>query len=220
MKSLREKFDGRYVVDEVTGCWNWVRGKFRGGYGAIAHGKKTLKAHRVSYELRFGPIPEGLLVCHNCDNPSCVNPDHLFLGTSRDNTKDMFAKGRNPDITGKNNPMHGRCGEKNPFFGKTHSDETKRFLSQRQLGVQHCHSKLTNEKALDIFKRPNERICDLARKHGVSNASVWQVRNGYSWTHVTGLSRVVHPSNKYAARKDRLLLNNKDASAQPVKGQS
>ena len=210
LKTLKEKFYERFAVDEQTGCWNWVRGKFTGGYGAISHNRKTIKAHRASYELHFGPIPKNLFVCHKCDNPSCVNPDHLFLGTASDNAKDMVSKGRNPDISGEKNPMFGRVGEKNHFFGRTHSVKTKHLLSQRQLGSKHAFSKLNENAALDIFNRPGERICDLAKKHGVSNAAVWQVRNGYSWNHVTGLERKRHPGNFYDARKRR-------ASIQAVK---
>ncbi len=203
MKPLHEKFYGKYVVDDSTGCWNWARGSFRAGYGAIAHGKRTLKAHRVSYELHVGPIPAGMLVCHKCDNPRCVNPDHLFLGTVRDNALDMVSKGRAARRFGRDNPMYGRTGESNPFFGKQHSENTKANLSERQLGTKHCFAKLTESAAFDIFSRPDERICDLARKHGVSNAAVWQVRNGYSWNHVTGLDRKRHPSNLYESRKAR-----------------
>lgn len=83
------------------GCWNWLGGLFKEtGYGKFNAGKgengKTITAyaHRVSYELHTGPIPEGMQVLHRCDNPRCVRPDHLFLGTQLDNMRDMIAKGR------------------------------------------------------------------------------------------------------------------------------
>ncbi len=72
------------------GCWLWVGSKLPKGYGMLA---KTY-AHRFSYEIHTGTIPAGLLVCHSCDNPSCVRPDHLFLGTYKENTQDMIRKGR------------------------------------------------------------------------------------------------------------------------------
>lgn len=77
-------------------CWDWTASKFRQGYGKFTETGKSQpsKAHRVSWEIKHGPLPKGLLICHKCDNPSCVNPEHLFLGTYQDNNRDCADKGR------------------------------------------------------------------------------------------------------------------------------
>lgn len=77
------------------------------GYGRIQRRQKELKAHRVSWEQTFGPIPEGLCVLHKCDNRKCVNPDHLWLGTRSDNNKDRMLKGRSRPRRGSTNGMAG-----------------------------------------------------------------------------------------------------------------
>lgn len=76
-------------------CWLWTAGKSDSGYGVFGVGKATDKASRISWRLERGPIPEGMHVLHRCDNPPCVNPAHLFLGTNDDNVRDMLEKGRN-----------------------------------------------------------------------------------------------------------------------------
>jgi hypothetical protein len=86
-------------VEKTETCWLWTGAMYMTGYGCIKAGpgdRKMLLTHRVAYELKYGPIPEGLLVCHTCDVRRCVRPDHLFLGSIADNIKDCARKGRNP----------------------------------------------------------------------------------------------------------------------------
>ncbi len=94
MKLIEQRFWAKVLKTE--GCWLWQGAKNIQGYGKLGRGKKqegTIAAHRLSYELTFGPIPEGKYILHKCDNPGCVRPDHLFIGSQTDNLIDMTLKG-------------------------------------------------------------------------------------------------------------------------------
>jgi len=127
-------------VEKTDGCWIWT-GARRNGYGAFLitnqGRKRVVYAHRLSFELVHGAIPKGLYVLHHCDNPVCVNPIHLFLGTQSDNLKDAGAKGR-----------MARVGESNPFSKLTWPQvesmrDLAKNLSTRKLasifGIDHGH---------------------------------------------------------------------------------
>lgn len=95
MRTVKERVMSSYAVSE-SGCWEWTK-SFQGNLrnvGQIRVNGKTRKASRLSYEINVGAIPVGLCVLHRCDNPKCINPDHLFIGTHKDNVQDMIAKRR------------------------------------------------------------------------------------------------------------------------------
>lgn len=103
--SLEDRFMSHVQKsDDPDDCWEWIGAKYINGYGEFGIKNKTCLAHRVSYALFIGNIPDGMFVCHRCDNHSCVNPSHLFLGTHQDNIQDMMNKDR--QNRGERHGMH------------------------------------------------------------------------------------------------------------------
>lgn len=115
--STSERFWAK--VDFGDECWNWTGGRFENDYGAFQLDGKAVRAHRVAWELINGPIPEGLIVCHHCDNPGCQRPNHLFLGTHADNAQDRERKGRRTNIYGlaHRNGVKTHCYNGHPLSG-------------------------------------------------------------------------------------------------------
>lgn len=155
-KSPIERIEERTIPCPATGCLLWTARISGDGYGRIGFKGKNWRAHRLMWTLVNGPIPDSMKVCHKCDVPSCVNPDHLFLGTHLENMADMRAKGRNRKSSGPPRPRNKGVG---------------RIV------------KLNPEKVRYILRdhRPNQA---LAKELGVSPRLVGQVRKREIWRHV------------------------------------
>lgn len=164
IKPLRVRFDEKWVKEEsARGCWIWTASKSPLGYGYIQTGTNRAPnccfAHRVSWELHHGEIPVGLFVLHKCDNPACVNPDHLFLGDQTANMRDMSAKGRSGQIL--------------------HPEIVVR-------GEDHPCSKLTDDSVRSIraMIKSGVPVRQVARIIGVNRRTITFVRDGKTWRHV------------------------------------
>lgn len=159
------RFWAKVRKSDGEGCWEWTAGKQASGHGFFfpKHGK-IVRAYRYAWELTFGAIPAGLCVLHHCDNPACVRPDHLFLGTQADNMRDMDAKGRRA----KHNPAN-QSGEKN-HQAKLTADIVQRIKALSASGV---------------------RQAEIMRVTGVDRRRVWSIVHGETWKHISIDGRLI-----------------------------
>jgi hypothetical protein len=154
---VEERF-WRYVEKRDEGCWPWVGGgRNDKGYGTLGgggKGGKTVLAHRLSYEIHKGPIPPGLVVMHSCDNPGCVNPAHLKVGTTAENIKEAYDKGR------------------------------KVCQPPHKQGEAHGAATITEQTVREIRSEQGKTIRQIARERGLSESLVARVRHRKTWRHI------------------------------------
>ncbi len=141
-------------VEKSEGCWLWVGHRNKAGYGKLRNGSqhKYLLAHRASWLLAHGELPDELLVCHKCDNPPCVRPDHLFLGTDADNQRDMMRKGRKV--------VPPQYGERNP---------RAKLTAEQVIEIRRRYAE-------------GETQTKLGMEYGVSQAAIGYIVRGEHWT--------------------------------------
>jgi len=152
-KSVKQRFLDKILITDD--CWEWIAGKYHDGYGIFRIENKSYRAHRVSYELFIGDIPDGMLVCHRCDNPACVKPSHLFIGTIQDNVNDRQNKGHSTGgkLKGEDCPAHK--------YTKKDVIEIRSLYNTGQYSQR-----------------------DLARKFNISRPTIKNMVNRDTWKHI------------------------------------
>jgi hypothetical protein len=187
-----DRFNSGYVVNEKTGCWDWVKSKNCKGYGMF-RSHVSNKAHRFSYHHFVGVIPNGLHVLHKCDNPSCVNPEHLFLGTHQDNMADKVDKGRHKN--GRENDSykptddvlqtilelrkHGKTtydiSEKTGLHSTTVGRYLNRYLADQ--GVKTHGRADANQEKLETMRRlidSGKNLKEISQEMNVPHSTIWR----------------------------------------------
>lgn len=175
MSEIKRRFSKKYKVDNLSNCWIWTGAKSKKGYGMFSIGpsrtpcgKRRNSMHtapRVSYEIHVGRIPEmeghhGACVLHVCDNPSCVNPSHLFIGSNIDNVRDMDRKKRRVTVAAKGSD------HKNSKINESMVNEIVNLIN---LGVPQG---------------------EISKKYSISKSTVSAIKTGRIWSHFTGIKKL------------------------------
>ena len=204
LPTLKERFDAKWKLDPITGCWMWTASMTK-GQGALligGRGGRNVMAHRIAHALYIGPVPDSLCVMHRCENMSCVNPEHLFLGSLQDRSDHMTGRGRQHSTLKPHDveiarlrhtrgvalPVIARdlgvseSGAASALTGSTwrHVGGHVLITKQPAAGARHPRCKLSSEDVCAIRKSvaDGERTADIAFRYGISTNHVRRIARG------------------------------------------
>lgn len=144
-----DRFWSKVEIRNIDECWLWQASKTNAGYGQFWCDDSLQLAHRISWKIHYGEIPIGMLVCHKCDTPSCVNPNHLWLGTSNDNMQDKMKKNRGKWATGIQSGAYTHP-EKRPH-GDSHGKTKLSSNDIQEIRTKHMNENLSAKELSDIY---------------------------------------------------------------------
>jgi len=236
----------RFVDKLPNGCWMWCGATMKNGYGTFSVNGRAHLAHRVSWELRHGPIPEGMQVLHNCpdgDSPDCVNPDHLFLGTNTDNMADKVAKGRQSrgdEINAPKGESDVRAIRRALASGETAENISQRYhvsrvaISKIKHDVSWKHLPmlpdeelpeakpgLTNDDVRIIRAAHAEGLATmdvLAQHFGVGETTIWNIVHRVTRKNVSDEGMIIMPA--FTSPKERESYQARGEDIHAVKGEA
>lgn len=173
--SLKCRLMDSIIISE-NGCWEWQKCLVR-GYGKLRFGNKHMFTHRISYEIFKGKIPENMFICHNCpngDNPKCCNPDHLWIGSLKENSADAKIKGK---YIGKG------------YTGRKSSEEVRRKISLNHADMKGEKSSLSKLKDKDVYAikellKTGMTLTAIGNIYGVSKSCINNIKTGKRWGHL------------------------------------
>lgn len=156
------RFWAKVKIGAPNDCWEWQASKNHGGYGHFLFNGRSERAHRVCHIITKGSIPDGMFVCHHCDNPACVNPRHLYAGTPSDNVQDALKRGRHVSPPRNESSVNYRRGERSHL------------------------AKLQPDDIITIRKRfdKGEDSPTIAKDYGVHYSNIWLIGRRKIWRHI------------------------------------